>query len=326
MAITVGVFGATGYTGRELVRLLKRHPEAKVEFTTGSGGGHLPHESGLTRAADAYFLCLPHGVAATYVVRLLKTQPQARIIDLSGDLRLPTAEEYQRWYATEHPAPELLGKVPYGLCEIYRDRLRGARIISNPGCYATSMLLPLIPLLRQGLIAKEDIIIDAKSGASGAGRALREELLFCEVLGNFWAYSPGHTHRHVGEVEWILEDSASCKTRLTFCPHLLPVRRGILSAIYVKALRPAAELSQALRAFYAGSPFVRVVENKPPRPSQVARTNNCLMSIHPTVGDRAVIFSVIDNLMKGAAGQAVQNLNLAFGLDEAAGLPSEEVA
>jgi N-acetyl-gamma-glutamyl-phosphate reductase len=325
LAIKVGVFGATGYTGRELIRLLRRHPKATVEFTTGSGGGHLPHESGLAHAADAHFLCLPHGVAATYVARLQESQPNARIIDLSGDLRLPTADEYKHWYATEHPAPHLLGKVPYGLCEIYRERLRGARIISNPGCYATSMLLPLIPLLRQGLIAKEDIIVDAKSGASGAGRALREDLLFCEVLGNFWAYSPGRTHRHVGEVEWILEDSANCETKLTFCPHLLPVRRGILSAIYVKALKPAEALSQALRAFYAGSPFVRVVD-KPPRPSHVARTNNCLMSIHPTVGDRVVIFSVIDNLMKGAAGQAVQNLNLAFELEEAAGLPSEEIA
>ncbi len=325
MAIKVGVFGATGYTGRELVRLLKRHPEAQIAFSTGTGGAHVPHESGLARSADAYFLCLPHGVAATYVARLHSTQPEARIIDLSGDLRLPTVEDYRHWYAAEHPAPGFLGKIPYGLCEIYRERLRGARIISNPGCYATSMLLPLIPLLRQGLIAKEDIIVDAKSGASGAGRALREELLFCEVLGNFWAYSPGRTHRHVGEVEWILEDSANCKTTLTFCPHLLPVRRGILSAIYVKALRPVTELSEALRTFYGGAPFVRVVD-KPPRPSHVARTNNCLMSLHPTAGDRIVIFSVIDNLMKGAAGQAIQNFNLAFELDEGLGLPCEEAA
>jgi N-acetyl-gamma-glutamyl-phosphate reductase len=196
----VGVFGATGYTGRELVRLLRRHPRARVAFTTGSAAGHLVHEAGLDQAADAYFLAMPHGVAATYASHLRETRPEAVVIDLSGDLRLPTAESYRQWYGQDHKAPHLIGQAVFGLCETYRDRLRGARLVSNPGCYATSVLLPLIPLLREGLIDPDDIVADAKSGATGAGRTPREDLLFSEVADDFSAYSPGRTHRHVGEI------------------------------------------------------------------------------------------------------------------------------
>ncbi|MCU0241247.1 MAG: N-acetyl-gamma-glutamyl-phosphate reductase, partial [Vicinamibacteria bacterium] len=160
----VGVFGATGYSGREIVRLLQHHPQARVEFSTGTGEGYLPHEEGLARPADAYLLSLPHGVAADYVRRLAENHPQAVIIDLSGDLRLPTPESYKAWYAQDSHAPELLGKVPYGLTEVYRQQIKGARIISNPGCYATSILLPLVPLLKDGLIAPEGIVADSKSG------------------------------------------------------------------------------------------------------------------------------------------------------------------
>jgi N-acetyl-gamma-glutamyl-phosphate reductase len=315
----VGVFGATGYAGRELVRLLSAHPEASVSFTTGSG--HLAHEAGLEREADAYFLALPHGVAATYAARLREVYPAATVIDLSGDLRLPTAELYKTWYGHDHPAPALLGRAVYGLSEVYRDRLRGARLISNPGCYATSVLLPLVPLLRDRLIDPADIVADAKSGATGAGRTLREDLLFCELAEDFSAYSPGRTHRHIGEIEATLRDAAGVEAPLTFCPHLLPVKRGILTSLYVKTSAAPADLARSLRSYYEGSPFVRVVDGAPPRLSEVALTNDCRISVHAATPGRVVVFAALDNLVKGAAGQAIQNLNLAVGLPETAGLP-----
>jgi N-acetyl-gamma-glutamyl-phosphate reductase len=320
MKASIGVFGATGYAGREAVRLLLAHPHAAVSFTTGTADGHLAHEAGIERRADAYLLSIPHGVSASYVKRLKDAHPQAVIVDLSGDLRLPDAATYKAWYGHDHPAPELLGHVPYGLPEVFRERLVGARIVANPGCYATGALLPLVPLLKQRLVDAGDVVVDAKSGATGAGRTLREDLLFCEVSDDFSAYSPGRAHRHVAEIEAVLEDAAAVKTALTFCPHLLPVKRGILSALYLKTSRAPAELAEALRGFYAGSPFVRVVDGKPPRLSDVELTNQCRISVHAAAPGRVVVFSALDNLVKGAAGQAIQNLNLAMGWPEAAGL------
>jgi N-acetyl-gamma-glutamyl-phosphate reductase len=321
MTARVGVFGATGYTGRELVRWLSVHPEAEIAFTTGSGGGHVPHETGLEREADAYFLALPHGVAAAYAARLIEARPEAVVVDLSGDLRLPTAEAYRAWYGHDHPAPALLGRAVYGLPEACRERLRGARLVSNPGCYATSVLLPLLPLLVRGLVDPGDVVADAKSGASGAGRTLREDLLFCELAEDFSAYAPGRSHRHVGEIEAVLEERTGSAVHITFCPHLLPVKRGILTALYLKTERASAELAAALAEFYRGSPFVRLVE-QPPRLSQVASTNDALLSVHAAAPGRVVVFCAIDNLVKGAAGQAIQNWNLAMGWPEASGLAS----
>jgi N-acetyl-gamma-glutamyl-phosphate reductase len=323
LSVRVGVFGATGYTGRELVRLLRRHPRARVAFTTGSGSGHLAHESGLDEAADAYMLALPHGIAASYAARLREARPQALVVDLSGDLRLPTAAAYKQWYGHEHPAPQLIGQAVFGLSEAYRDRLRGARLVSNPGCYATSVLLPLVPLLREGVIDPADIVADAKSGATGAGRSLREDLLFCELAEDFSAYSPGHTHRHVGEIEATLQELTGKSVELTFCPHLLPVKRGILTALYVKVTvtHELGDLRRALEAAYAGSPFVHVVD-APPRLSDVVETNDCRISVHAAASGRAVVFAALDNLVKGAAGQAIQNLNLALGFAETEGLIS----
>jgi N-acetyl-gamma-glutamyl-phosphate reductase len=321
VSVKVGVFGATGYSGRELVRLLKRHPRASVAFTTGSDKGHLPHEKGLEQAADAYVLALPHGVAAAYAAKLRESRPAALVVDLSGDLRLPTAEAYKQWYAHDHPAPQLLGKAVFGLSEWYREELKGARLVSNPGCYATSVLLPLVPLLREGLVDPSDVVADAKSGATGAGRSLREELLFCELADDFSAYSPGRTHRHVGEIESALRDRTGQAVELTFCPHLLPVRRGILTALYVKTKKDAAELRCALEKAYALAPFVHVVD-APPRLSDVVDTNDTRISVHAAAPGRAVVFAALDNLVKGAAGQAIQNLNLALGFEETAGLAS----
>src|SRR5262245_55993349 len=320
MKASVGVFGATGYSGREAVRLLRGHPHAAVAFTTGSSEGHLPHEKGIERAADAYLLSLPHGVSATYVARLRAAHPEAVIVDLSGDLRLPDAAAYKAWYGHDHPVPELLGRTPYGLTEVFRDAIAGARTISNPGCYATSALLPLVPVLKAGLADPADVIVDAKSGASGAGRAPREDLLFCEVTDDFSAYSPGRSHRHVGEIESALQQASGVKTQVTFCPHLLPVKRGILSALYLKSTAGVATLREALRNFYSGCPFVRVLDGKPPKLSDVVFTNECRISVHEAAPGRVVVFSALDNLVKGAAGQAIQNLNLALQFPETAGL------
>ena len=320
MAKRVGVFGATGYTGREAVRLLASHPHAQLEFRTGSG--LLAHEAGLERPADAYLLALPHGVSARYAASLRRAFPDAPVVDLSGDLRLPDAAAYKTWYGHEHPEPALLGRAPYGLPELYRDRLRGARLVANPGCYATSVLLPLVPLVKEGLVDPGDVVVDAKSGATGAGRTLRDDLLFCEVAEDFSAYSPGRTHRHVGEIEAVALERTGRALGLTFCPHLLPVKRGILSALYLRTAAPAAEVKGALARAYASEPFVRVVEGAPPRLSDVALTNDCRISVHAAGPGRVVVFSAIDNLVKGAAGQAIQNLNLALGWPEAAGLPT----
>jgi N-acetyl-gamma-glutamyl-phosphate reductase len=316
------VFGATGYTGQELVRLLRRHPRVRVAFTTGSQAGHLAHEAGLDQAAEAYFLAMPHGVAATYAARLRETRPEAVVIDLSGDLRLPTPESYKQWYGHDHEAPHLLGQAVFGLCEAYRDRLPGARLVSNPGCYATSVLLPLIPMLRERLVDPKDIVADAKSGATGAGRAPREDLLFCELGENFSAYSPGRTHRHVGEIEAVLADRTGEHVELTFCPHLLPVKRGILTALYVKPRGDVGDLRRALEAAYDGAAFVHVTTGAPPRLSDVQETNDCRISVHAAAPGRAVVFSALDNLVKGAGGQAIQNLNLAMGWPETDGLVS----
>jgi len=320
MKAAVGIFGATGYTGREAVRLVSRHPRASVAFTTGTGDGHIAHEQGIERRAEAYLLALPHGVSARFVARLRESQPAAVIVDLSGDLRLPTPEAYRAWYGHEHPAPSLLGAVPYGLPEIFAEEIRHARTIANPGCYATSVLLPLLPLLRAGVVAPGDVVVDAKSGVTGAGRAPREDLLFGEVAEDFSAYAPGRSHRHVGEMEAVIHNAAGVDVALTFCPHLLPVRRGILSAVYVRSEAAPERLRTVLAEAYAAAPFVKVVDGRPPRLSDVVLTNDCRISVHAAAPGRAVLFSALDNLVKGAAGQAVQNLNLAMGWPETEGL------
>ncbi len=317
--MTVGIFGGSGYSGRELARWLRRHSRATLEFSTGSAKPHIPHEEGLARAADVYFLCLPHGTSSTYVRQLRARQPHALVIDLSGDFRLRTPQSYKRWYEQEHGAPEFLPQAVFGLTEVFRSELRGARLISNPGCYATSVMLPLLPLVKERLVEPDDIIVDAKSGASGAGRSLREDLLFCEVEGNFSVYSQGRKHRHIGEIEETIERSTGVRPTLTFSPHLLPVERGILSAIYVRTRRPVEELRSALSSCYAGAPFVRVVDPAP-KLKDVNHTNLCLMSAHEGAPGRAIVISALDNLVKGAAGQAIQNMNVALGFEETDGL------
>ena len=315
----VGIFGGSGYSGRELSNWLRRHPRASVEFSTGSAKPHIPHEEGLTRSADVYFLCLPHVTSAGYVRKLREARPEALIIDLSGDFRMKSEESYKRWYDHDHGAPELLPQFVFGLTEVFRSEIAAARLISNPGCYATSVMLPLLPLVKAGLVEPTDIIVDAKSGASGAGRSLREDLLFCEVSGNFSIYSQGRKHRHIGEIEETIELATGTRPTLTFSPHLLPVERGILSAIYVRTDRPVAELGFALESYYTGAPFVQVVEQAP-KLKDVNHTNLCLISVHEGAKGRAIVVSALDNLVKGASGQAIQNMNVALGFPETEGL------
>ena len=203
--------------------------------------------------------------------------------------------------------------------EVFRKEIAAARLISNPGCYATSVMLPLLPLIKDGLIDPSDIIADSKSGASGAGRSLREDLLFCEVEGNFSIYSQGRKHRHIGEIEETIERATGTRATLTFSPHLLPVERGILSTIYVRTTRAVADLRSNLESYYAGASFVRVVDPAP-RLKDVNHTNLCLMSVHEGAPGRAILVSALDNLVKGASGQAIQNMNVALGFDETDGL------
>jgi N-acetyl-gamma-glutamyl-phosphate reductase len=318
-SVGVGIFGGSGYSGRELAHWLRRHSRATVLFSTGSSKPHTPHEEGLKVSADVYFLCLPHGTSATYAQKLAAAYPSSLIVDLSGDLRLRTAQSYRQWYDHDHPAPDLLPRAVFGLTEVFRSELVGARLISNPGCYATSVMLPLLPLIKAKLVDPIDIIVDAKSGASGAGRSLREDLLFCEVEGNFSIYSQGRKHRHIGEIEETIARVTGIRPSITFSPHLLPVERGILSAIYVRTERPVAELRAALTSFYEGCGFVRVVDNAP-KLKDVNHTNLCLMSVHEGAPGRVMLISALDNLVKGAAGQAIQNMNVALGFEEADGL------
>jgi N-acetyl-gamma-glutamyl-phosphate reductase len=318
-AVKVGIFGGSGYSGQELARWLRRHSKTAVVFTTGSSKPHIPHDEGLTREADVYFLCVPHGTAAKYAQSLRANRPEALVIDLSGDFRLRTPESYKTWYAHDHPAPELIPTAVFGLTEVMRSKIKGASLISNPGCYATSVMLPLTPLVKDGLIDPSDVIVDAKSGASGAGKAMREDLLFCEVNESLSIYSPGRKHRHVGEIEETIETVTGTRPTLTFSPHLLAIERGILSAIYVKTSKSVDELRGSLERFYAGSAFVKI-QGDAPRLKDVNHTNLCVLSVHEGAPGRAIVVSALDNLVKGASGQAIQNMNVALGFDETDGL------
>jgi len=342
-AIPTAILGASGYTGGELVRILARHPRAELKvLTAGRWAGKSvaavhPHLTGLdlpslvaTAQADlsevsAVFTCLPHGVSQEIIAAL---PDHLKIIDLSADFRLADTDTYAQWYGRDHAAPELQNEAVYGLAEVASDAVKTARLVANPGCYPTASLLPLIPLLNAGLIDEEDIIIDAKSGVSGAGRALKESSLFCEVSEGFAAYGVA-AHRHTPEIEQGLSTAASTPVAVTFTPHLVPMNRGIFATIYVRFAGGSAigstdanALRVALAAFYADAPFVQVLEEGAmPSTRHVRGSNACHISVF---SDRrpggAILLSVIDNLVKGASGQAVQNFNLMFGLDETVGL------
>jgi N-acetyl-gamma-glutamyl-phosphate reductase len=334
--VNVGIYGVTGYAGYELLRWLGRHRQARVVFTTSeSQAGKslaavfpgpldaplLAPDDAPLGAADVVFLGLPHGVAAQTARRARAAG--VRVIDLSADFRLAAPQEYTRWYGHEHPAPELL-PAPYGIPELHRAALADAALIANPGCYPTSVLLGLAPLLRAGALTDPTIIVDAKSGVSGAGRAPKQNTHFVEVNESLAPYSIGHVHRHVGEMEQEAARLAGDQApQIVFSPHLLPISRGILSTIYVRI--PPDWSEERVRALYAeqyaGEPFVRLLPaGQLATIAHTAHTNLCTISLTLAHPGLLIVVSSIDNLVKGAAGQAIQNMNVMFGLEETEGL------
>lgn len=334
--LRAGVFGATGYTGFELINILGKHPSIEVEVVTSesSAGKHLtdiyptapklrliPSEEADLTSIDVAFLCLPHAAAAPTAVRALEAG--ATVIDLSADFRLKDQSVYERWYGVEHPAPDLLEVATYGLTEFAREKLPGVKLVANPGCYPTSILIPLQPLLSAGACdAHRPIIADSKSGVSGAGRTPKQNTHFVEVAGNFSPYAIGRTHRHLPEMEQEMNEWQQPAPKLIFTPHLLPVPRGILSTIYVPLVSGWDE--QKIKTLYqdtfANDYFIRVLDpGQPATLAHVNYTNRCAFSFKQE-GDLLIITSAIDNLIKGAAGQAVQNMNVVLGLPETAGL------
>ncbi len=334
MAHKIAILGASGYTGAELVRLIATHPGMEIAaLGANSKAGqsmadvfpHLRHldlpdlvtiEEVDFTGIDLVFCALPHGVTHGFA----KTAPDhLKIVDLSADFRLRAAEAYKRWYGIEHTAMELQAQVAYGLPEVYRDEIARARITANTGCYVATTLLPLIPLLKAGAVGPEGIVVDAKSGVSGAGRGLNEAMLFAEANEGFKAYGVG-AHRHMGELDQELSRAADRDVTASFTPHLLPMTRGMQATIY--AAGDAGEVHEVLVERYADEPFVDVLDpGAVPQVNHVRGSNLCRIGVvADRVPGRVIVLSVLDNLMKGASGQAVQNANLMLGLDETAGL------
>lgn len=336
--IRAAVLGASGYTGADMIRLAALHPRLKLTtlIAKGHAGQRLaqvfPHLAGLDAPklitpeevdwdeVDVVFGGLPHGTAHAEIAKLPK---RVRVIDMSADFRLRDPKLYAAWYANEHSAPELIEDAVYGLTEHYRDRIRDARLVACPGCYPTAVLLALLPLAKAKLIASEDIIIDAKSGVSGAGRTLKQNILFSEAGEGLSPYGIG-THRHVPEIEQELGLAAGSSVTINFTPHLAPMSRGELCTCYVRLAgkSSAADLRDALAKAYADSPFVRIVEEGViPATQHVRGSNFCHIGVFADrIEGRAIVVSAIDNLVKGSAGQALQNFNLMHGFAETTGL------
>ncbi len=334
--IRVAVLGASGYSALELIKLLLRHPEVEITALTTrqtdarpvgevhpslAGRLDLPLESlspsQVAERADCVFCCLPHGASAAAVAELLSRG--TRVIDLSADYRLNNADEYAKWYGAEHPDPKRMADTVYGLPELYRERIKKASLVANPGCYPTSAILALAPLLRAGAISTEDIIIDSKSGVSGAGREPKPHLHFPECNESVSAYGVG-THRHMPEIDQVLSDVADAQVRVVFTPHLIPMDRGILTTCYAQPSDKFTDdsLLAIFQEFYAREPFVRVSKSLP-NTKHVSGTNFCDLTVRSVRG-RIIVISALDNLVKGASGAAVQNFNVMYEFDETMGL------
>jgi len=334
--VRVAILGASGYSALELMKLLLRHPQAEITALTTrstdakhvgevhpSIAGRLDltlenlSPSQAAERADCIFCCLPHGASAAAVAELL---PRGKkVIDLSADYRLNDAVEYEKWYGVKHPDAKRMPETVYGLPEIYRERIQRAELVANPGCYPTSAILALAPLLRAGAIIPKGIIIDSKSGVSGAGREPKAHLHFPECNENVTAYGVG-THRHMPEIDQVLSDVTDADVKVVFTPHLIPMDRGILSTCYAESTQEFSgdSLLDIFDEFYADEPFVRVSQALPAT-KHVSGTNYCHITVRSVRG-RVVVFSAIDNLVKGASGAAVQNFNLMHGFDETTAL------
>ncbi|MEY2633711.1 MAG: N-acetyl-gamma-glutamyl-phosphate reductase [Pseudomonadota bacterium] len=334
--IKVGIVGGTGYTGVELLRLLVQHPEAEIVAITSRGDAGKPvadmfpslrgrvalkfedpAKVDLT-ACDVVFFATPNGIAMQQAPALLDAG--VKVIDLAADFRIKDVAEWSKWYGMEHACPEWVGKAVYGLPEINREQIKGAQLIANPGCYPTAVQLGFMPLIEAGVVDLSSLIADAKSGVSGAGRKAETHILFSEASDNFKAYGvPGH--RHLPEIRQGLGLMAAAPVGLTFVPHLTPLIRGIHATLYARITKEA-DFQALFEQRYANEAFVDVLPAKShPETRSVRSANLCRIAVHrPQGGDTLVILSVIDNLVKGAAGQAVQNMNLMFGLAESTGL------
>ncbi|WCJ44637.1 N-acetyl-gamma-glutamyl-phosphate reductase [Euphorbia peplus] len=337
--VRVALLGASGYTGAEIIRLLANHPYFGISVMTAdknagkSMDSVFPHlisqkdlpvlvstEDASFDDVDAVFCCLPHGTTQ----EIIKGLPKGlKIVDLSADFRLWDISEYEEWYGQPHRAPDLRGEAIYGLTEIFREEIKNGRLVANPGCYPTSIQLPLVPLIKDNLIRYENIIIDSKSGVSGAGRGAKVTNLYTEITEGIMSYGVTR-HRHVPEIEQGLSDAAQSKVTVSFTPHLMPMTRGMQSTIYVEMASGVAteDLYKQLKVSYENEEFVKVLEKGViPRTHDVRGSNYCYMNVFPDrISGRAIIISVIDNLMKGASGQALQNLNIMMGFPENTGL------
>jgi N-acetyl-gamma-glutamyl-phosphate reductase len=343
----IGVLGASGYTGSELVRLLLRHPRVEIALLTADRRAgqemrtvfpqfspfKLPKlvsiesidwkKAGLSLA----FCALPHATTQKVVSDLLAKAPKTKVVDLSADFRLHDTATYARWYGHEHHAPMLQREAVYGLVEIHRPQIRKARLVANPGCYTSCAQLAVTPLLQAGAIVPDEIVIDSKSGMTGAGRAAKEEMLFSEVSEGFHAYGVGH-HRHMAELDQEFSLAAGREVVATFTPHLVPMNRGILSTIYLRTVRGRSveDLHAILLKQYAKEPFVHVLPfGQTPQTRHVRGSNMTFIGVaRDRKPGRAIVISALDNLVKGASGQAIQNMNLMLGWPETIGL--EQVA
>ena len=334
--IRIGIVGGTGYTGVELLRILAQHPQAQLVAITSRkevgmpvaemfpslrGAVDLrfsdPKDAGLA-ACDLVFFATPNGIAMTQAQALLSGG--VKVIDLAADFRIKDIAVWEKWYGMTHACPELVEEAVYGLPEANRDAIKGARIVANPGCYPTATQLGFLPLIEAGAVDDQHLVADTKSGVSGAGRKAETHILFAEASDNFKAYGVAG-HRHLPEVRQGLARAAGHEVGLTFVPHLVPMIRGIHATLYGR-LTKAVDLQALFEKRYADEPFVDVLPaGSQPDTRSVRASNHCRIAVHrPQGGDMVVVLSVIDNLVKGAAGQAIQNMNLMFGLPETTGL------
>ena len=338
--IQAGIIGATGYAGAELVRILMRHPGAEVKWLVSKSyvgeqfssiyGNFLTlidedcigeDLSELADSVDVVFTATPQGYLSGLLTEAILEE--TRVIDLSADYRLSDVVVYEKWYKLRHGSPELIPQAVYGLCEVHREAIRATRLVANPGCYTTCSILSLYPLVKEGLVDPSTIIIDAKSGTSGAGRGAKTANLFCEVNENCKAYGVA-THRHTPEIEEQLSIASGSPVTLNFTPHLIPMNRGILVTAYAKVTTETTEeeLRSVYEQYYRNEPFIRLLpKGVCPETKWVEGSNYVDIGfvLDERTG-RVIVMGALDNLVKGAAGQAVQNMNLLFGLDERTGL------